>query len=71
MTDAKINTDRFFNSLSQDQKVNYARLFRQVMTYGKAICGIRERKWYNPLRYIQGRYYQGVIPINHLYKRRK
>lgn len=43
-------------------------LFKHAVAYGKAICGIKERKWYNPMRWIRGKYYEDVISPLKFYK---
>lgn len=44
-------------------------LFLQAMIYGKGSCMIKERKWYNPMRYIKCKYYQKNINPLGIYKR--
>ncbi len=47
----------------------YQKLFQYAMLYGKAACGIKERKWYNPLRWVKGKYYEKVISPLEFYKK--
>lgn len=41
---------------------NYRRIFSTALLHGQAFTVCRDRKWWNPMRYILGKRYIKYIP---------